>query len=84
MAAPQVADSRVVVLGFVPGDGLPGVSPLAIPIFGSAGVLSFLEPERGLIALLSIVLLMVTLGLRLRAEQHCRLAQQPSQDRAGG
>ncbi|MGH2831254.1 MAG: hypothetical protein ACRDK2_00625, partial [Solirubrobacteraceae bacterium] len=60
----------------------PVCSPLAIPIFGSAGVLSFLEPERGLIALLSIVLLVVTLGLRLRAEQHCQLAQQPSQDMA--
>ena len=51
----------------------PVCNPLAIPLFGAAGVLSFLAPERGLIALLSIALLAVTLLLRLRTTQACRL-----------
>jgi hypothetical protein len=51
----------------------PVCNPLAIPIFGAAGVLSFLAPERGLIALLSIALLAVTLVLRLRTTQACQL-----------
>lgn len=49
----------------------PACSPLAIPLFGAGGVLSFLAPERGLIALLSIVLLAVTLVLRLRTNRIC-------------
>lgn len=52
----------------------PACSPLAIPLFGAAGVLSFLAPERGLIALLSIVLLTVTLVLRLRTNRTCSIA----------
>ena len=52
----------------------PVCNPLAIPIFGTAGALSFLEPERGLIALLSIALLATTLALRLRAVRACRLS----------
>jgi hypothetical protein len=52
----------------------PVCNPLAIPVFGTAGVLSFLAPERGLIALLSIVLLAVTLALRLRTARTCSLA----------
>jgi len=51
----------------------PVCNPLAIPLFGAAGVLSFLAPERGLIALLSIALLAVTLVLRLRTTQACQL-----------
>jgi hypothetical protein len=51
----------------------PACSPLAIPLFGTAGVLSFLAPERGLIALLSVVLLAVTLALRLRNAAVCEL-----------
>src|SRR5215470_177089 len=51
----------------------PVCNPLAIPIFGAAGVLSFLAPYRGLIALLSIALLALTLLLRLRATRTCTL-----------
>ncbi len=49
----------------------PACSPLAIPLFGAAGLLSFLAPERGLIALLSILLLAVTLALRLSSARAC-------------
>jgi hypothetical protein len=38
-------------------------NPLAIPIFGAAGVLSFLAPYRGVIALLSIALLINAIKL---------------------
>lgn len=55
----------------------PVCNPLAIPLFGAAGVLSFLAPERGLIALLSIALLAVTLVLRLRTTQACQLTNTP-------
>jgi hypothetical protein len=51
----------------------PACSPLAIPLFGTAGVLSFLAPDRWLIALLSMALLLVTLALRLRNQQSCTL-----------
>ena len=54
----------------------PVCNPLAIPIFGAAGVLSFLAPYRGFIALLSIVLLAVTLLIRLRTTGACQLAPQ--------
>jgi hypothetical protein len=54
----------------------PVCNPLAIPLFGAAGVLSFLAPYRGLIALLSIVLLAVTLLVRLRTTRACQLAPQ--------
>src|SRR5215469_307925 len=54
----------------------PVCNPLAIPIFGAAGVLSFLAPYRGVIALLSIVLLAVTLLIRLRTTRTCQLAPQ--------
>lgn len=60
----------------------PVCNPLAIPIFGSAGVLSFAEPERGEIALLSILLLVLTLVLRLRVVRSCHPpAQSPSDSR---
>jgi hypothetical protein len=52
----------------------PVCNPLAIPLFGAAGILSFLAPERGLIALGSIALLAVTLALRLRTTRSCSLA----------
>jgi hypothetical protein len=55
----------------------PVCNPLAIPIFGAAGVLSFLAPYRGVIALLSVVLLAVTLLIRLRTTRTCQLAPQP-------
>jgi hypothetical protein len=62
----------------------PVCSPLAIPLFGAAGLLSFLAPERGLVALLSVGLLAVTLALRLRAAQACRLSLPfPTEDQAG-
>jgi hypothetical protein len=54
----------------------PVCNPLAIPIFGAVGVLSFLAPYRGVIALLSIVLLAVTLLIRLRTTRACQLAPQ--------
>lgn len=64
----------------------PVCSPIAIPLLGSAGVLSFLAPERGLIALLSIVLLALTLVLRLRTAASCRLSGSgpAGADGAGG
>jgi hypothetical protein len=55
----------------------PVCNPLAIPLFGTAGVLSFVAPERGVIALLSIVLLTMTLALRLRTTRACRIAGPP-------
>jgi amino acid transporter len=55
----------------------PVCNPLAIPLFGAAGVLSLLAPERGLIALLSIVLLAVTLALRLRTTRTCQIPGPP-------
>jgi hypothetical protein len=51
----------------------PVCNPLAIPIFGAAGVLSFLAPYRGAIALASIALLALTLLLRLRTTGACQL-----------
>ena len=51
----------------------PVCNPLAIPIFGAAGVLSFLAPFRGAIAGASILLLALTLVLRLRTTQTCRV-----------
>ena len=54
----------------------PVCNPLAIPLFGAAGVLSFLAPYRGLVAALSIVLLAVTLLIRLRTTRTCQLAPQ--------
>lgn len=51
----------------------PVCNPLAIPLFGTAGVLSVLEPERGLIAMLSVVVLAVTLVLRLRTMRACQI-----------
>jgi hypothetical protein len=54
----------------------PVCNPLAIPIFGAAGVLSILAPYRGLLALLSIVLLAVTLVIRLRTTRTCQIAPQ--------
>lgn len=55
----------------------PACNPLAIPVFGAAGVLSFLAPYRGLIALLSVALLALTLLLRLRTARACQLAPPP-------
>ena len=54
----------------------PACNPLAIPIFGAAGVLSILAPYRGVVALLSIALLAVTLLIRLRTTRACQLAPQ--------
>lgn len=59
----------------------PVCNPLAIPLFGTAGVLSFLAPERGVIALLSILLLAITLALRLRTTRACRIAAPPGKQR---
>ncbi len=54
----------------------PVCNPLAIPLFGSAGVLSFLAPERGVIALLSVALLALTLLLRLRTARSCQVKRR--------
>jgi hypothetical protein len=51
----------------------PVCNPIAIPLFGTAGALSFLAPERGLISLLSVVVLAVTLALRFRTMRSCGL-----------
>lgn len=56
----------------------PACNPLAIPVFGAAGVLSFLAPYRGVIALASVALLALTLALRLRTTQACQFAPRPS------
>lgn len=55
----------------------PVCNPLAIPIFGAAGALSFLAPYRGAIALASIAFLALTLLLRLRTTRACQLAPPP-------
>jgi hypothetical protein len=62
----------------------PACSPLAIPVFGAAGVLSFLAPYRGVIALASVALLALTLVLRLRTTRTCLLAPPASQDLRAG
>jgi len=54
---------------------------LAIPPFGTSGVLSFLAPLRGLVAALSIGLLLVTLVIRLRTIRACRIDQTPRTER---
>lgn len=61
----------------------PVCNPIAIPIFGAAGVLSFLAPYRGVIALASIALLALTLVLRLRTTATCELAPRPASEVAG-
>jgi hypothetical protein len=63
----------------------PACNPLAIPLFGASGLLSFLAPLRGLIAALSIILLLVTLVIRLRATRACRIdSQGPKATAANG
>jgi hypothetical protein len=57
----------------------PVCNPLAIPIFGAAGVLSVLAPYRGVVALVSIVLLAITLLIRLRTTRACQLIPQAAQ-----
>ncbi len=49
----------------------PVCSPLAIPLLGTGGALAFLTPNRGWVALASVVLLALTLLLRLRASTTC-------------
>jgi hypothetical protein len=61
----------------------PVCSPLAIPLFGAAGVLSFLAPYRGVIALASVAFLALTLALRLRAARTCQLAPPSSRHDPG-
>jgi len=56
----------------------PVCNPLAIPVFGAAGVLSFLAPYRGVIALASVGFLGLTLALRLRTTATCQLAPRPA------
>lgn len=73
-----VPDSRAAKAGAGIGGAIgtvamacPACSPLAVPLFGAAGILSFLAPERWLVALLSIAMLAVTLALRLRSAHAC-------------
>ncbi|HYX87116.1 MAG TPA: hypothetical protein VE777_19275 [Gaiellales bacterium] len=49
----------------------PVCNTLAVPFLGAGGMLAFLRPDRGWLALLSVLLLTVTLGLRLRAITRC-------------
>ena len=49
----------------------PVCSPLAIPLLGAGGFLAFLVPDRGWLALASVLLLALTLLLRLRASTTC-------------
>jgi hypothetical protein len=83
---PQISPLRHITgagLGGVVGTvamACPVCNPLAIPIFGAAGLLSFLAPERGLIALLSVLLLGVTLVLRLRAVGTCQVARHSPEE----
>ena len=44
----------------------PVCSPLALPLLGTGGVLAFLLPDRGWIALAAVAVLSLTLLLRLR------------------
>lgn len=55
----------------------PVCSPLAIPLLGTGGFLAFLVPERGWLALASVVMLMLTLLLRLRASTTCAVNLGP-------
>jgi hypothetical protein len=61
----------------------PVCNPIAIPVFGAAGVLAFLAPYRGVIALASVAFLALTLALRLRAARTCQLAPRPSSQDPG-
>lgn len=54
----------------------PVCNPIAIPLLGAGGVFAFLQPDRGLIALASVVILALTLALRLRAAALCRVRRQ--------
>jgi len=54
----------------------PVCNPIAIPLLGAGGVFAFLAPDRGVIALASLVLLALTLALRLRATASCRVRRQ--------
>jgi hypothetical protein len=56
----------------------PVCSPLAIPLLGTSGLLAFLVPERGLIALVSVAMLALTLLLRLRASTTCAVNPTPA------
>ena len=56
----------------------PVCNPIAIPVFGAVGVLSFLAPYRGVIALASVAFLALTLVLRLRTTRTCQLAPRPA------
>lgn len=60
----------------------PVCSPLAIPLLGVGGALSFLTPLRGVISLVSVAVLAVSLLLRLRASTRC--AAQPAPRQLGG
>lgn len=49
----------------------PVCSTLAVPFLGAGGMLAFLRPDRGWLALLSVLLLAATLAVRLRAITRC-------------
>lgn len=55
----------------------PVCSPLALPLLGTGGLLAFLTPDRMWLALASVVLLVATLLLRLRAGAACELSPRP-------
>lgn len=55
----------------------PVCSPLALPLLGTGGVLAFLVPDRGWIALAAVAVLSLTLLLRLRDTTGCRVPVEP-------
>ena len=58
----------------------PVCNPIVIPLLGAGGAFAFLAPDRGVIALASVVLLALTLVLRLRATASCRVRLQYGSD----
>src|SRR5579859_94742 len=60
----------------------PVCSPLAIPLLGAGGALSFLRGDRALLALLSVLALGLTLVLRLNTSMSCPAVPSTSKQRA--
>lgn len=69
MALPAGSGTAATVAAIVMA--CPMCCPLAIPLLGTGGLLAFLVPNRGWLALVSAVLLALTLLLRLRVSTTC-------------
>lgn len=61
----------------------PFCGPLAIPLLGVGGALAFLRGYRGWLALASVVVLVITLILRLRASSSCGIRPRTTADDRG-